>query len=103
MSLTQQQGDAACLAHVLSVDMLVAPPTCWILSGRFAAMHKTVDYLPDLLLIYSAAWQIAHYCHAYAALSLLQSWSLCFLLLMSIRMCGVGYEMHLHRKPCTAD
>lgn len=60
------RGDAACLAHVLSVDMLVVTPTCWILSGRFAAMHKTAGYLPVLcfFLIYSANWQIAHYSHA---------------------------------------
>lgn len=70
MYLTQQQRDAACLAHVFSVDMLVVPPAWWILSGRFA-VHKTAGYLPVLclFLIYSADWQIAHYSHAYAALS----------------------------------
>lgn len=67
------RGDAACLAHVLSVDMLLVPPTCWIFSGRFAPMHKTAGYLPVLCLffIYSANWQVSHYSHAYAALYLL--------------------------------
>lgn len=71
MYLTQQQGDAACLALVFSVDMLVVPPAWWILSDRFAAMRKTAGYLPVLclFLIYSADWQIAHYSHASAALS----------------------------------
>lgn len=46
--LTQQQGRCCSLAHVLSVDVLLVPPTCWILSGRFAPMHKTAGYLPVL-------------------------------------------------------
>lgn len=51
------RGDAVCLAHVF-VDVLVVPPTCWILSGRFAPVHKTAGYLPVLcfVLIYSANW-----------------------------------------------
>lgn len=105
------RGGTACLAHVLSVDVLVVPPTCWIFffapmhkTAGFFCSHKTAGYLPVLclFLINSANRQVSHYSHAYAALYLLQSWSLCFLLLMSIRMCDVGYEMHLHRKPCTA-
>lgn len=97
------RGDTASIAPVLSVDVLVVPPTCWILSAGFAPMHKTAGYLPFLCLffIYGANWQIAHYSHASAALYLLQWWSLCVLLLMSIWLGDVGYEMDLHRKPCT--
>lgn len=68
------RGDTASIAPVLSVDVLVVPPTCWILSAGFAPMHKTAGYLPFLCLffIYGANWQIAHYSHASAALYLLQ-------------------------------
>lgn len=59
--------------ETLSVDVLVVSPTCWMLSGRFAPMHKTAGYLPVLcsILICSAKWQIAHYsclcCFIFAA------------------------------------
>lgn len=70
--------------------LLVLCPTYYILSGRFAPLLRTAGHFPVLCLA-SFAVLIGKYLFSLVLmlLCLVQSQSLCFLLLISIRLCEI--------------